>query len=84
MSIFAWLGFICSHESHYDDYIDTKKQLFIEKSEKIKVFDISICQKVKYRKIDIERIPLFIDTSIYRNSLHQSNLTGAENSCKNQ
>ena len=61
MSIFAWLGFICAHKSHYADYIATEKQLFIEKSEKINIFDISICQKVKYRNIDIEKIPVFID-----------------------
>ena len=75
MSIFAWLGFICTHESHYDNYIDTKKQLFIEKSEKINVFDISIYQKVKYRNIDIEKIPVFIDISIYRNSLVETSTT---------
>ena len=68
-SIFAWLGFICAHKSNYDDYIATKKQLVIEKSEKINIFDISIYQKVKYRNIDIEKIPVFIDISIYRNSL---------------
>ena len=68
-SLFAWLGFICAQKSQYDDYIATKKQLFIEKSEKINIFDISIYQKVKYRNIDIEKILLFFDISIYRNSL---------------
>ena len=68
-SIFAWLGFICVQKSHYDDYIATKKQSFIKKSEKINIFDISIYQKVKYRNIDIEKIPVLIDISIYRNSL---------------
>ena len=63
MSIFAWLCFICVHRSHYDDYIATKKQLFIEKSGKIDIFDISMYRKVKYRNIDIEKIPVFIDVS---------------------
>ena len=73
-SIFAWLGFICAHKSNYDDYITTKKQLFIEKSEKMNIFDISIYQKVKYRNIDIEKIPVFIDISIYRNMQPTKNI----------
>ena len=48
-SIFAWLGFIFAHKSNYDDYIATKKQLFIEKSKKINIFDISKSQISKYR-----------------------------------
>ena len=39
----------------------SKKQLFIEKLEKINIFDISIYRKVKYRNIDIEKIPVIID-----------------------
>ena len=52
MSIFAWLGFICARRSHYDDYIATKKQLFIENSEKnqyFRYFDISKSQISKYQ-----------------------------------
>ena len=47
----------------YDDDIATKKQLFVEKSEKINIFDIWIYRKLKYRNIDIEKIPVFIDIS---------------------
>ena len=45
--------------------------MFIEKSEKINIFDIWIYRKLKYRSIDIEKIPVFIDISMYRNSLLQ-------------
>ena len=40
---------ICAYKSHYDDYIATKKQLFIEKSGKNQYFDISKSQILKYR-----------------------------------
>ena len=52
-----------------------KKQLLIEKSEKINIFDISIYRKVKYRNINIEKIPVFIDILIYRNSLTDNDTT---------
>ena len=51
-SMFAWLGFICAQKSHHGDYIATKKQLFIEKSEKnqyFRYFDTSKSQISKYR-----------------------------------